>query len=94
MYKLFVNPDLFEHIKKLGEDFPSIINKIKILSENPNSIASNTEMEVFCKYYVNAGRHAILFDTNDSEEIVYIKYILLRARLYKILSGKLKAPTS
>lgn len=90
MYKLHAFPEFIEKIQTLGVDYPSLINKIKSLSENPNAVAINTEVELFCKYYVNAGRHAILFDMD--EDIVYLKYVMLKARLHKILSGKIQAP--
>jgi len=92
MYNLHLSENLFDKIKTLGVDFPSLINKVQALSENPIEVAVETNIELFCTYYVNAGRHAILFDINDDEETVYLKYIMLKARLHKILSGKIIAP--
>jgi hypothetical protein len=93
MYKLDLSTEFIEKIVilKPNENFPSILNKIRALSENPNAIAIKTGLPIISEYYVNAGRHAILFDTDEDEEMVFLRIIMLRAKLDKILSGKIQA---
>jgi mRNA-degrading endonuclease RelE of RelBE toxin-antitoxin system len=94
MYNLHYSQNLFNKIKDLGVDYPSLVNKVKALTENPHEIAIATNVEAFCDYYVNAGKHAILFDIDQDEEKILLKHILLKARLHKILTGRIEAPNN
>jgi hypothetical protein len=73
------------------QNFPSIINKVRALCENPNSVAVDTGIPIIGRYYVNAGRHAILFDVAEEVETVHLRHIMNRAKLDKILKGKISA---
>lgn len=91
MYKVSLSTEFINRVVslKVHENFPSVINKIRIICENPNSVAITTGIPLIGTYYVNAGRHAILFDTDEDKETVHLRYILNRPKLDKILKGKI-----
>ena len=89
MYSFDCPNSVFEKLKVNSKTSPSINVRLEELANNPKAKAIPTNIPIIGEYYVNAGRYCILFDIDDSAQIVKIYSVVLSAYLDKVLKGKI-----
>jgi len=63
-------------------------NNLDLLSSNPIGRAKLTNKNIFGEYYINSGnQHCIVFDIDETNNVVLIYRVLRSAHLHKILVG-------
>jgi hypothetical protein len=70
----------------------SLLNRQTIykgLSQNPYARAKKTNIPLIGEYYVNSGRLCILFDIDDTDNVIIIYGIVRSEYLHKIITGRI-----
>ncbi len=92
MFTFVLRGQLVDELKSACQVSPSIISRIEEMGNNPLSKANKTDIPVVGEYYVNAGRHCILFDVDFDNEKIELRSVVQNVLLHKILTGKIAVP--
>lgn len=89
MYSIYNTDETREKLKNANRISTSISNRLDELEQNPFTVAISTNIPRIGDYYVNAGRYCILFDIDPLSESIYVRDVVLSAKLHKILTGRI-----
>lgn len=89
MYTINIPLTVQVRLTHFNKESPSITTQLADLLKNPYAKAQETKIPVIGKYYINAGRYAILFEINDEAKTIDCLGVVLRACLYKILTERI-----
>ena len=87
MFSLNIPPDIEHKLRVADAHSPSISENLIQLQNNPLAKAIKLNIPKYGEYYINSGRHCIIFSVNTKQQTVDILDVVRDAYLHKILVG-------
>ncbi len=93
MYTIVLRGGIAEDLRKARSISTSIDERLIELENNPMSKAIPTSLPIIGDFYVNVGRHCMLYNIDQENKKVLIKSVVQSVLLFKVLGRIIAAPT-